>query len=124
MDINIENRNSPGTVRDDSDWSGATGPCGRCEAQLPVEMHRCPECGYEPSSTRAATVIAAGALAVLAASLALLASIPLGTVPPGGWSVPAATARVLGIPGVLVSLPLVVSYRFQHRRTPTDDTIF
>ena len=98
--------------------------CERCDAEIDRAARRCPDCGYEPAETRSATVIAVCAAAVFLGSLALLASVPLGTVPVVGAAVAASTAKTFGLPGVLVSAPLLVGYRRQDRRTPTDSTIF
>jgi len=97
-----------------------TSACERCHDEVATDAVRCPTCGFEPASQVGTTVVGAVALAVFVAAAVVLASSLAGGRPVAGLAVsPTLTAPVAASSGAML-----VGYALQHRRTPTDSTLF
>lgn len=99
-------------------------PCERCGTRIETDAAACPACGYEPSSLRRVTVLAAIAVPALLASALLLLATTVPSLVALDLAIPSSAATTLGVPTAVVSATVLWAYTRQDRRRPTDSTVF
>lgn len=110
---NTESEPTTSTVKE-------TGPCEKCDSEISVEAHKCPQCGYEPA--------AHGILGSIGIGLSAGASILLGGLILIIWIVVIGSSLSItdgliatGFFGFILLLPLGILYATiqKEMKTPT-----
>lgn len=99
-----------------------TAPCEKCNSQISTDALKCPQCGYEPSSSYLTGILGYLASLVLMFSVLILVITPILVV--DGFPISDATI-VFGFFGVLavISGAIVWAWKNQDNRKPTDSSL-
>jgi hypothetical protein len=99
------------------------GRCEKCDSVISTEAKRCPECGYEPSSSILVTIIGVISIPLFLFCLLLLIIVPITMI--GGsleFTSGLVVIAIFGV-GALFFGAILWAWQNQDKRTPTDSSI-